>query len=73
MGVLDRIMLTLLAQRPERGPELFGQLFRQAPAASLLRFLSDRASARDVIAVVRAMPTALVSRHVLSAPQRCFP
>lgn len=73
MDVLDRIVLTLLAQRPDRGPELFATLFRDAPSASLLRFLSDRASPRDVLAVIRAMPTTLVSRHVLAAPQRCIP
>ncbi len=72
MGLLDRILLTLLAREPERGPELFTTLFQRAPDPSLLRFLCDRASNRDIFSVIKAMPKWLVTRHVVTAPHLCL-
>lgn len=55
---MDRIFLSFLETHPGRAPDVFFDLFRRVPADRLVRFLSDRATARDVGAVVMSMPKA---------------
>ena len=53
---LDRIFLARLRRRPDLAPALFARLFARADPAALVRFLSDRATPADVLAVVAALP-----------------
>jgi lycopene beta-cyclase len=71
LNTLDRMMLSLLASRPEVGPRLFESMFSRAPAGALIRFLSDRASVGDALAVVRSVPKVAMTSHVLARPGLC--
>lgn len=53
---MDRMFLAFMRRHPERMPSLFLRLFERVPAEAMVRFLSDRASLRDVTNVVMAMP-----------------
>jgi lycopene beta-cyclase len=66
---MDRLFLDVLRNHPERGPELFTRLFGHTATPSIVRFLSDRASFVDRVAVAASLPTGLFLRQLLrSAP-----
>jgi lycopene beta-cyclase len=55
---LDRVFLSRLIRRPETAPALFDRLFAGVPPARLARFLMERGSPGDHLAVMAALPTA---------------
>ncbi|MEL6330375.1 MAG: lycopene cyclase family protein [Planctomycetota bacterium] len=65
LTTLDSMLISLLSRSPDRGPEVFGRLFSHAPRDALLRFLNDRGSAADMLAVAWAMPKRLMIGHLL--------
>lgn len=68
---MDRLFLDVLRNHPERGPELFMRLFARASTTRVLRFLSDRATVLDRVAVAASLPTGLFLRQLVqtaSAP-----
>ena len=68
--LMDRLFLDVLRSHPERGPELFIRLFGRAATPRIVRFLSDRCSFFDRVAVAAALPTGLFLRQLLrSAPR----
>ena len=60
---LDRIFLGFLARHPEAGPLLFRDMFARVTPERLVRFLCERATWRDRLAVMRAMPRLRFARH----------
>lgn len=66
---MDATLLAMLARRPDVAPALFAGLFERSPPAALVRFLNDRATARDLVAVALAMPVGptvrAAARHLL--------
>ena len=67
---MDRLFLDVLRSHPERGPELFTNLFDRAAMPRIARFLSDRASLADRIAVAASLPTGLFLGQLLRQVQR---
>ena len=68
---MDRLFLNVLRTHPERGPELFTRLFARAATPRVVRFLSDRATFLDRVAVAASLPTGLFLRQLmLPAPPR---
>jgi lycopene beta-cyclase len=53
---LDAVLLTLLAEYPERGPEVFVTLFEKARTDRVLRLLDSRASWLDIVAIITVLP-----------------
>ncbi len=53
---LDRIFLAVLAQHPQRAPELFLQLGRQMSGDNFAAFMSGQASISDYSTLIAAMP-----------------
>ena len=53
---LDAVFLTLWARWPERMPAVFAAMFGRVPADRVLRFLDERASAWDLVALVARLP-----------------
>ncbi len=53
---MDGVFLRVLQQAPELAPQLFYELFRGVPPASLARFLSGVGSNNDVLRVIAACP-----------------
>lgn len=53
---MDRMFLAFLRRHPERMPAVFVQMFATVAPATLVRFLSDRGSLRDAMAVALALP-----------------
>lgn len=56
MLAMDRMFLAYMQRCPGAMPEVFLRLFERVPADVLVRFLSDRCSARDAGQVIAAMP-----------------
>ncbi|MCX7222693.1 MAG: lycopene cyclase family protein [Burkholderiales bacterium] len=56
---MDAIFLNVLRHHPELGPELFMRLFSKVDSTKLIRFLSDRGSVSDYLAVILALPSGL--------------
>lgn len=52
---LDAVLLAVLRDAPQLGPEIFAALFAR-PAPQVLRFLDERASLGDLLAIMLAMP-----------------
>ena len=68
--LMDRLFLDVLRTHPERGPELFTRLFERTATPRIVRFLSDRATLMDRIAVAASLPTGLFLRQlILPAPR----
>ncbi|MEM8711337.1 MAG: lycopene cyclase family protein [Planctomycetota bacterium] len=53
---MDRVFLGFLRSNPDRAPEIFHRLLRALSAESLARFLMGRATARDRLRMIAAMP-----------------
>ena len=67
---MDRLFLEVLRSHPSRGPELFTNVFDRVAMPSIARFLSDRASLADRIAVAASLPTGLFLTQLLRLVQR---
>jgi lycopene beta-cyclase len=63
--LMDRLFLDVLRHHPERGPELFTRLFGRVATPRVVRFLSDRATLTDRVAVAASLPTGLFLRQLL--------
>jgi len=55
-AAMDRIFLSYLAKNPDRGAEVFVDLFEKVPPAGLVRFLTETGSMADLLRVMTAMP-----------------
>ncbi len=64
-GLMDRLFLDVLRTHPERGPELFTRLFERTATPRIVRFLSDRATLMDRVAVAASLPTGLFLRQLI--------
>ena len=70
---MDRLFLDVLRMHPERAPELFTRLFERTATPRIVRFLSDRATFMDRIAVAASLPKGLFLRQLMrSAPRRAM-
>lgn len=68
--LMDRLFLDVLCNHPQRGPELFTRLFSRAATPRIVRFLSDRATLIDRVAVAASLPTGLFLKQLLRAAPR---
>jgi lycopene beta-cyclase len=55
----DSLLLEVLARRRASAPALFTRLFQRNPPERVLRFLDQRASPADGLALMASMPTGL--------------
>jgi lycopene beta-cyclase len=65
----DRVFLSYLARYKPRVPSTLVGLFDRVPPRLLADFLSDRASARESLGVMAAMPIGPMTSEVLRAPK----
>lgn len=56
LRAMDRIFLSVIRARPQSAPAIFLSLFGRADSARIIRFLSDRGSFGDYLAIVAALP-----------------
>ena len=68
--LMDRLFLDVLRTHPERGPELFTSLFGHTPSRRIVRFLSDRGTLLDRVAIAASLPAGLFLRQLLRAAPR---
>ncbi len=61
---MDKLFLSLLRHRPECASTLFMSMFKRTDPAVLIRFLSDRASMRDVLGLVSSLPASPFLRQI---------
>jgi lycopene beta-cyclase len=54
--MMDRVLLDLLARKPELAPRVFVALFQRCAPGALVRFLNDSARPADFVAVAAAIP-----------------
>lgn len=62
---MDRLFLDVLRTHPERAPELFTRLFDSTATPRIVRFLADRPTFIDRVAVAASLPTGLFLRQLL--------
>jgi len=60
---MDRMMVSFLSARPEIAPQMFPRLMQKCPTRRLVRFLNDRATTLDYLAVMRACPRRALAWH----------
>ena len=63
---MDAVFLNVIRNHPELGPELFMALFSKVNSRRLVRFLSDNGVLADYFAVIKALPSPLFLRDLLS-------
>jgi lycopene beta-cyclase len=68
--VMDRLFIDVMRTRPERAPELFTRLFDRTDTSRIVRFLSDRATLTDRLAVAASLPTGLFLRQLFRLTPR---
>jgi lycopene beta-cyclase len=67
---MDRLLLQVLRARPDLGPALFMDLFSRADPARVIRFLSDKGTLADHLAMIAALPARPFLRALLVAHGR---
>ena len=70
---LDAIFLEALRKRADLAPIYFQQLFGDAPSAAVVRFLTERDTIGDDLAVLRALPVADFARAAVRSAPLWFP
>lgn len=65
---MDAVFLNALIANPERAPDFFLRLARLQPSAAFARFMSDQATAADVLRVITALPAGPFLRALRSSP-----
>ena len=65
---MDRVFLRALAMHPQRAPEFFMGLARALPGATFARFMSDQATAADLLRVIAALPPLPFLRALRGVP-----
>ena len=69
--LMDRLFLEVLRTHPERAPALFTRLFGRVATPRVVRFLGDRATFLDRVAVAASLPAGLFLRQLMrQAPGR---
>ena len=63
--MMDQMFLNALRQSPEKAPSDFLSLATKVPPEILVRFFSDQPTRKDLINIVRALPTARYLRALL--------
>ena len=63
---MDALFLKVLRNEPEQAPEIFVRLAQGISADAMARFMMDRASLADLLAVVWAVPKKPFLRHLFS-------
>ncbi|MEM6552845.1 MAG: lycopene cyclase family protein [Planctomycetota bacterium] len=66
LGMLDRVLLSLLQTDPQAAPVVFTRLFRGASPQRVIRFLADAPRLLDYLAVMWAMPKWRIISHLLT-------
>jgi lycopene beta-cyclase len=56
LRAMDHIFLSVLRTQPEAAPAVFLSLFERADTARVIRFLSDRGTLADYLAIIAALP-----------------
>ncbi len=64
---MDRLFLRVLAEEPQRSPEIFMRMAQAMPAPAFARFMSEKAHATDWLHVIAAMPKAPFLKTALGA------
>ncbi len=62
LHALDVIFIHALQQQPTAFAELFRTVVERVPADAFARFMTDRATPRDIAQMMRAMPAGVMSR-----------
>jgi len=62
---LDQIFLSFIQSNFEKAPQIFHQLFTKAPTDSLIRFLGECATVKEVIQVMNCLPRKALLTHLL--------
>ena len=62
---LDKQFLKVCFYRPEIAPELFMSLFSKANIGSVVRFMADKPTINDVIAVIQALPKKIMIKYLI--------
>jgi|TARA_B110000285_G_scaffold116092_1_gene131513 lycopene beta-cyclase len=62
---LDKQFLKVCFYRPEMAPELFMSLFSKANIGSVVRFMADKPTINDVIAVIQALPKKIMIKYLI--------
>lgn len=65
---MDAVFLNALIANPERAPDFFLRLARLQPSAAFARFMSDQATAADVLRVITALPAGPFLRALRAGP-----
>lgn len=63
---MDRLLLQVLRARPDLGPQLFVDLFSRADPGRIIRFLSDKGTLVDHLAMINALPARPFLRAVFA-------
>ncbi|MFM9837508.1 MAG: lycopene cyclase family protein [Cyclobacteriaceae bacterium] len=62
----DTLLLRILRDRPEKGKEIFEQLFRAQPIQRILRFLDEETTIVEEIAIFSRLPIRLFLKSLLN-------
>ncbi len=63
---MDRVFLRAIANNPALAPKFFISLAREVSPESLLRFLTDQPTMRDLLSIIRALPKLSLLRSALT-------
>ena len=72
LRMMDRLFLQVIRAHPALAPELFLLIFEKVDPKRLIRFLSDRGTFADYIAIIRALPPGPFLGQIVSRIRGAF-
>ena len=72
LRMMDRLFLQVIRAHPALAPELFLLIFERVDPNRLIRFLSDRGTFADYIAIIRALPPGPFLGQIVSRIRGAF-
>jgi lycopene beta-cyclase len=62
---MDRLFLRVLESNPERAPEIFIKLFSMQDSGTVIRFMSDEPTVKDIIRIICVLPPGIFIKELV--------
>jgi lycopene beta-cyclase len=62
---MDRLFLRVLESNPERAPEIFIKLFSMQDSGTVIRFMSDEPTVKDIIRIICVLPPRIFIKELV--------
>ena len=62
---MDQLFLRVLENHPERAPEIFTKLFSMNDTGTVIRFMSDEPTVKDIMRIICVLPPGIFIKELV--------